>query len=51
MRDIISYDKTKDKTIDICLTCTKKTCTGLCTNKYFKQIQREKLKKDEKENL
>lgn len=31
-RDYINiiYDKEKDKTIDICLNCTEKTCRGKC---------------------
>ena len=29
-RDCISYDKNYDDTIDKCLNCTKKKCTGNC---------------------
>ena len=34
--NVVSYDKTKDSTIDICLNCTKKTCKGDCKLKKNK---------------
>ena len=35
--NVQSYDKTKDKTIEICLNCTKKVCKGDCKLKKSKK--------------
>lgn len=42
--NVQSYDKTKDKTIEICLNCTKKVCLGDCK---FKKTKTNKTKKKE----
>ena len=39
---ISAYDKSKDKTIDMCLNCTKKKCTGDCNVKNMKHESKGK---------
>ena len=35
--EIHAYDRTKDPTIEMCLNCTKKKCSGMCNLKNKKQ--------------
>lgn len=32
LTDCLAYDKTKDRTINICLNCEQPICTGKCVN-------------------
>lgn len=38
-----AYDRLKDKTIDICLNCTKKECKGDCRFKSMKNKIKTKV--------
>lgn len=40
--DSPSYDKNYDKTIDICLRCTRKKCTGECEATQVMKINEER---------